>query len=653
MRETTVIRQSGANSDNADKESHAEAVEFVNRHRRILEHEARGAVSIRPAPPGLGTFAFNLKTDEIYVNSMFYKNRGLSDAKTTFATRHEIRHFKKKKQLLAEPGGDIVFDQYLKRIELSKAWGHMDNCIDDIAINRGIVADTHEASGDLEKTMYREDLFPDMDFTAQPKHIQFSQALLRESRVPDEKCTVAPEVRAKIDELRGYEEGDINLFTTMTDPDVPMSTRLKLQEKFVWPIVKELLEKDMEDNTQKQQGQGAQQGQPQSGQAGQPQESSEGQGKKEKKGWFGRKKKSEPQAQAPQQAPQPPQQPSEPQETDPNKIFADAYKRAEEKALNAVPIESQKEALEEWRNANDPDRADQRKADAIGVEKKDLLRYRDLAAQVRQIRDPEKTGELVVEELRQLIERIIANRTKQGLKDQYDLEEGSEFDAGELVVKVKSGNFNPDAWVEPQFQEVKGKRHGRVHWYSVGDPSTSMRGIKQKEHLKMEVLEMETFTDLNKLADDEKSNLDTPLEIHTAFYAFASSPIKPLGKELTEKQRIEVATAFSTVYGSTPMYLPLEAINADITPEVERRIRDGELKVIVKVGTDGESDDTPRTQRAIKALLDKKVVVVIVCITESAAKEVETFAPNSVLAPRAEDLPGVLAGILKEHLADV
>ena len=37
-----------------------------------------------------------------------------SDEETLFATRHEIRHFLEKKQLLAEEGGERKFENHLK-----------------------------------------------------------------------------------------------------------------------------------------------------------------------------------------------------------------------------------------------------------------------------------------------------------------------------------------------------------------------------------------------------------------------------------------------------------------------------------------------------------------------------------------------------------
>ena len=234
------------------------------------------------------------------------------------------------------------------------------------------------------------------------------------------------------------------------------------------------------------------------------------------------------------------------------------------------------------------------------------------------------------------------------------MEEGEDLvDPAGLVADVKAGNLEPKVWETTEVQERPGKRRGKVEWTVVGDPSSSMGGEKQREHQKKLILEMETFKEMNERADDERNRMDTPLEIHTEVYSFTSKPLKPMGKELTAKQRIDVATAFSSVQGSTPDFLPLEAILAGITPQQEQQIRDGELKKIVEIGTDGESDDPPRVQRVVKTLREKGVIVIGIGITESGRPALATYAPGAVLAPRAEDLPRVLGEILKENLADV
>ena len=227
---------------------HSEAVEFVEKHRDFLEHYAKGRVKILPAPEGVKTFGFNLETNEIYVNSMFYKKRGFPDEKTLFGVCHEAEHFGEKRVMLSEEGGEKKFEKYLKRIKTSKAFSLMDNCVSDIRENRAVVERTNKGMGELEEKIYKEDLFAETDFTSQPRHIQLSQAILREARLSGEKCVVSPDVRLALDEVAKVK----GLMEVMTNPETAMSIRLKLQDKYIWPKVEALLEKDMEDKKKQQ-----------------------------------------------------------------------------------------------------------------------------------------------------------------------------------------------------------------------------------------------------------------------------------------------------------------------------------------------------------------------------------------------------------------
>src|SRR3989344_64455 len=169
--EKLIVKQEGGSAREESKsetEAHQEAMDFVERNRNFFEHYARGRVKFEPAPPGLDTFAFNLETNTIYINSRFYKDLGLSDAKTSFATLHEVEHFLEKLQMLAERRGDRKFGAYLERIKKSKAYGHMDNCVADIRENRSVVSRTSESFCDLERSLYRDDLFKETDFTSHP-----------------------------------------------------------------------------------------------------------------------------------------------------------------------------------------------------------------------------------------------------------------------------------------------------------------------------------------------------------------------------------------------------------------------------------------------------------------------------------------------------
>ncbi len=654
----------------AKQNEHAEAVALVEKHRDFFEHYAKGKIKIEPAPKEIPTFAFNLEKNTIYINSMFYKNLGFSEEKTVFATLHEIEHLAEKIQILSEEGGEKKFDKWLQRIKKSKAFSLMDNCVADIRENRAVISKTNVGMGELETKTYKEDLFPEIDFTSQSRHIQFSQALLREARVSGELCTVSPEVRLALDEVAKVK----GLMEIMTNPETPMSMRLRLQDKYIWPKVEALLEKDIEDKKkQKEQdkkekgdgkGEPSEQGDKEEGQEG------EGEGQEGKEGEKGGDKKSQKGKKSGGEGEKKDGEKIEgsgggetKDETDPNKIFADEYAKVEKKFPEAVPLEEIEKAFKEYKEAqkgkDSKDKADEDYAKKIGVEKKDLQDYRKIVEDLEKIVNPE-TDVGIIEELKNLFSRIISKRLKLAQAPKYPVDEGDELvDPAQLVADVKSGNLQPKVWEDTEIKEKKGERFGEVEITLVCDRSGSMAGQKAEEQRKSAVLVMEVLKEFAELCEAEKRNIDKPLEVKSEIYSFAGSsedkkPIKVMSSELGEGERIKVfKTLCDTTGPRTTDYDCLEAIGNVLDDKIKIRIKIGELKKIVIVFTDGESNNPGAVQVQLKNLRDNGVIAIGVGITSEGAPVLSTYAPNALVVEDVSKLPIILGELLREHLKDL
>jgi len=614
-----------------DKE---QSTRYFEAHRDFFETYARGVVRMEPAPAGLSTFAFDLEKDTIYVNDMFYRTeRGFSDEKTTFATCHEVEHFLEKKAMIQEKNGGGKFARYLEKISRDRAYKLLDNCVADIRENRSVVTKTGENFRSTEEKMYREDLFPSADFSKDPLHIQFAQAILREQRLHDEKCLVSEEVRAKLDELEGIvNKNKTKLLDAMTEPGVPMSLRLKLLDQYVVPMMEELKKKDLE-NEQEKRTKGKKKG--------------EGEGEK------GDAVQSE-------------GEPSEGEDgsLDPNEVFKDAYDKADKGTLGSVPLEAEKKAFEEWKKAEQEqsgEAQDKAYAESLGVTKKSLDEYRGINKALRNVINPE-TNQSVVDELHDLFLRIIARRKKKWVVPKYPLEEGDHLDdpVGAYTEGLR-GNFKPKVWEEQEVKEYRGNKCGEVEITFVCDGSGSMNengGKKREEQRKAIVLAMEALKDFNDIADEDRSALVEPIEIKTEVYKFKGDksdgePLKPLGKELSPRDRILVSAELSDTPGSTTDFVPLETIDGGLSTESTDKMRNGELKKIVIVMTDGESDDPARVRRATASLRGKGVVVVGLGITKDGTAVLKTYAPDALVSESAADLPRTLGKLLEEHLEDL
>lgn len=611
--------------------AHFEAIELAEKHRDFFEHYARGKIKIEPAPEGLQTFAFNLEENTIYVNSMFYKKLGFSEEKTIFGTLHEIEHFMEKLQILSEEGGEMLFDKYLKTIKSSRAFALMDNCVADIRENRALVSKTNVGMRELEVKIYKEDLFAETDFTSQPMHIQFSQALLRETRVHGEQCHVSPDVRMALDEVKKTKD----LMEIMTNYATPMSVRLKLQDKYIWPKVKTLLEQDKENKKKQKEQKRKEKG----GEEGDfPKQEEENGGKAYGDG---------------------------DNATDPDTIFADEYAEVEKKFPEAVPIEEVEKAFKEWKEAqkgkDSADKADEDYAKQIGVEKKDLQDYRKIVEMLEKITNPE-TDMSVMEELRNLFSRIISKRIKKAQAPKYPVEDGDELvDPAQLIADVKAGNLQPKVWEDTEIKEKKGEMFGEVEITLVCDRSSSMTdgdGQKAVEQRKSAVLVMEALKEFAELCEAERINIDKPLEIKSEIYSFSSSsedetPLKKMSAELGEAERINVLKKLYDLTGSTTDFNCLEAIAENLDDQTRTKIKIGELKKIVIVFTDGGSDDSARVQSILKKLRDNGITVVGVGITKEGSPALSTYAPNALVAEDVQKLPIILGELLKEHLKDL
>ncbi len=662
---TTSASKGHSSLEKEEKEGeHAEAVALVEKHRDFFEHYAKGKIKIEPAPKGLKTFAFDLEKNTIYVNTtMFKKMFGFTDEKTIFLTLHEIEHFMEKLQILAEDGGEKSFDKYLKRIKASKAFSLMDNCVADIRENRAVIGKTNQGMRELEEKTYKEDLFAETDFTKLPRHIQFNYALLREARVPGEQCQVSPDVRQALDEVTKVK----GLMEIMTNPETPMSMRFKLQDKYIWPKVEALLEKDIEDKkkqkNEEQEKKDGQDGEGKPGEKGDEEEGEESTEKeKDKKDGKPQKGKGSGEKGEKEDGEETKGGGGEgDEETDPNKIFVDEYAEAGMKFPEAVPVEGIEKALKEWKEAqkgkDSQDKADDDYAKKIGVEKKDLQDYRKVVDSLEKMVNPE-TDVSVLEELKNLFSRIISKRLKKALAPKYPVDEGDELvDPAQLIADVKSGNLQPKVWEDTEIKEKKGDRFGEVEITLVCDQSGSMAGQKAEEQRKSAVLVMEVLKEFAEFCEAEKINIDKPLEVKSEIYGFGAgedkNPMKKMSVELGEAERINVLKKLYNVPGSTTDFNSLEAIDANLDDKTKIRIKIGELKKIVIVFTDGGSDNPARVQGVLKNLRDNGVVVIGVGITIEGSPVLSTYAPNAQVVELPQKLPIVLGELLKEHLKDL
>jgi len=127
----------------------------------------------------------------------------------------------------------------------------------DITGNRHISTKIPTTSQHWED-LYATKLMPETDYRVdaegrpRPRHVQFMQAMVRETFVPDQICEVAPEVRDRLGALHDFKGSGQDLIAYATQPFKTPTTylsrteQMQLWERGIWPAYLELYEQDLQ-----------------------------------------------------------------------------------------------------------------------------------------------------------------------------------------------------------------------------------------------------------------------------------------------------------------------------------------------------------------------------------------------------------------------
>lgn len=620
--------------------------EFYERHEDFfISYGSDASINVEPSPAGLGTFAIDLEKGTMFVHPGYFTEHGYSEAKAVNSTLHEIEHFKELRDLLAEPRGGQRWLAHNERLKANRRLKLLDNVWDDVRVDRAILSRA-PAQQTVQESLYHENLWPETDMTKLPRHLQFAHGLFRETMLPDEPVTVADEVRAELDRLRAVRSrSGVSLLDYASRPNLPPSLRIDLQKKYLEPVFEKLFQEDVRDEQQKQaEGRGQEQGQG----AGQPQT-------------------GEPQ---PGEAGAPSEKLAELTPAQAEKLYAEQYDEyfaknpdaaLPDKLVEEAVKKSQKAKLDQ---AGEQDAREQAYARAADVSVEDLREYQRFWAEVEQLRSPE-TDQPVIEELRQLFRRILTERTQRVPRSRLPVSEGELLARpAEAVAAIRAGLLEPEVWETTERRDRPRELVGNFDVTLIFDRSGSMDeadpagAIKKVEQRKAGMLVLEALTEFAHDLDDDRASLTHDLEVQTEVRSFGGTRenqvLKELSPELSEKERVAVYKTLQTTPGqSTKDYLPLENIESSLTAQERAKLARKELRKIVVVMSDGQSQDPACVQRALAKLREAGVIVAGIGITGAGLAAAETYAPDGKVAQHAGDLAAVLTEVLKTHIVDL
>jgi hypothetical protein len=672
-------------------------LDFFGSHRAFFDHYAgdrslniQSARGVQTAEGPLDTFAIDLESGTIYVCPEKFRREGeTNEGRVLFGTCHEIEHFRELRGLLRETSidatgrtvlsGPIAWERHRARTESKQRLHILDNCIDDIKINRSVVERAPVLAA-TERGLYTDTLFPALDYTQSPRHLQLVYALLREARVPDQRLTLDPEVRTEVDRIQSLQgKSGQSYMDITTSPATAMSLRLALQEAVIEPVYERFFAQDVVDRSK------AESEKPKAIESGKPGETGEGNpgepgDKNEEAGdkiGDGKPGDTSEESGNPDEKPgdtkkSPGGKEGEPK--NPEEYFQGEYDEYFKKNKHAIDegdidkaVEEEVKRIRAEVDANDPrkqaEEALKKYAEANGVTVPDLKNYRKFKAQLETLKNSE-TGEVLIEELRGVFRRIVTERTRQLPAPLYPVVEGDEIvDHAGVIAAVHAGDLEPAVWEVYDTREKKSKQVGSFNLRLVADLSGSMaEGGKATAQRVAMMLCLEALTEFQSELADLNANLTEPLTIQTAVHSFGDTATthKPLGAELTERDRVETHRALQSPDGnSTRDYLVLNSILATLTPDDEAKLKEGKVRDIVVVMTDGESSDVAQTKRITAELRAKGLVVVAIGVLKEGAAAVTTYAHSNpgeqgaIVCESVERLPAVLGELLQKYLETV
>lgn len=213
-----------------------------------------------------GTFSANVN-----LHDGFFRERGLDPAMATAAISHEVEHLREFLALTRSPDGAKVWREHVRKMQADPRLAALDNMVDDVRMNRTVMQRAPSLRPGMER-MYTQYAFPDPNLETLPSgdenplHLQFAQSLLRDAMLPNERSTVAPDVRLAQDAVlervnaerkqRGLPAARTfqDVVRQITDPSLSPTSRLALTRRYIEPAYQALYREDIAREHQRQSG---------------------------------------------------------------------------------------------------------------------------------------------------------------------------------------------------------------------------------------------------------------------------------------------------------------------------------------------------------------------------------------------------------------
>ncbi len=587
-------------------------------------------------------FYIDLENGEVNMDAKWFSDKGFNKDQILWAVMHELSHFRdlvedpdemmKNFEYIREQAketGAKIMEKWEKKFgksspdfidklkkpmpvskkDPSKTFNSVErsayqihhtfyNIFDDIYVNNLVsrVAPRYEEEregGQQINNLYRDKLFAKSDYQALPRHLQFLYKLLREEMVKDEEILVTPEIQDIMNmeiNFMGKKYTPFEIVDKFLKPkrgnDTKPGQRYLILQKTLEPIFQELLKADLDDwdpempeenpNNQSQEGGESGQGNPFQNDYEDFEDNNIDQISEEDMEDLANKGKEDKDAKEKEKA----------------KKEAEDNKSADEKAK-----ETQEDMDKKWCEEN-------------GVDYNSFRKFKGIEASI----------EPYLEELSLLWEKIIygsRRNLERGMEGYFKA--GAELDIQKVIEefpKIQKGELEEIRIYKKQtVKEALVQKPELIRVRLSGDMSGSMDQNKIKVLQQCFVLIFSSLQEFNTRLAFTKSKTKSKLEADTEAWIFGSEAkkIKQLRSGGNKNdERSEIIKAFAELQntiGSTSDEKPLQEISKSISKKDKQDIEAEKIMDIVFEITDGGSDNTGVTRKAVDNLLNQGLIV--------------------------------------------
>lgn len=578
--------------------------DFMAVHQRTIEaYAGREAIHFTVKPGG---WYIDLETGRTNVDPKFFLDKGYGESEALFATFHEMEHFR---DAASDPE---AYRKIFKDIDslgkvhpaYPKKMKQFVNCLDDIMVNRVVMG--RWASGDVSKDALYPKLFPNNDFTDQPKHKQMMYTLLREAMLSGEPCVVAADVREIIDKynertMKTAGRKTIDILTAFSPRKQRAAMEAKDRNEHIMvvlePMFRKLFLEDVKKFRESQEKE---------------KENGEGDG-----------------------TPDP---------------FEDCP--LDEGIGDPVSPEDILDQIDKH-VAHKKTQSDKEFKELMGVEKKDFDAYtRDF-----------KEIEPYLEQMSQLFDRLIQERITYRQRLSKPGKEGPALNPGTLAVgaaAIKAGNLEPEIFVDYEPEKVVEKHPNKIELSLRADGTGSVdqdtsKIIAQRRTVVLFLEAIQMFRE--KVAEANFHGAGIDLQLFTDIHQFSDTDeeiISPTNK-IDHVTRVKVHKTLTSglLKGGNNEVPMFNNLLADLTPEKIAGMRTRDLKKIVIIMTDGGTEVNAKSyiaQMREKAGAEKNFAVGAIGYGSDGAAVESVYHPVGVYCPQVAQLADAFEKMLAAML---